>query len=136
MNNTNNFYEADSFPAMEQVELAEDIIFETPTDIEGKFYMKLMTPSANTDKIIERNENGIEKANYILLTIPAYLVLSFMMPYAKMMPHSYGAHYTLVYTRDQFTIPKGTKFLVSFVGGVLRLERLSIVGIYFEDEDE
>lgn len=134
MNNTNNFYEADSFPAMEQVELAEDIIFETPTDIEGKFYMKLMTPSANTDKIIERNENGIEKANYILLTIPAYLVLSFMMPYAKMMPHSYG--YTLVYTRDQFTIPKGTKFLVSFVGGVLRLERLSIVGIYFEDEDE
>ena len=136
MNNTNNFYEADSFPATEQVELAEDIVFESPKDIEGKFYMKLMTPSANTDKIIERNENGIEKANYILLTIPAYLVLSFMLPYAKISPYPYGDNYTLVYNKDQFTIPKGTKFLVSFVGGVLRLERLSIVGIYFEDEDE
>lgn len=136
MNNSNNFYEQKTFPAIEQVELAEDLNFTVPVDIEGKFYMKIMTPSVSTDEIYERKENGLERANYIILKIPSYILFSFMTPYAKFAPNSLGGGNVLVYSTDKFTIPKGTKFLVEFVGGILRLEHLAIVGIYYEDEDE
>ena len=134
-NSNNNFYEKQEFPAVEQVELAEDLTFTVPKDIEGKFYMKLMTPTLDTDELVERNDNGFERTNYIILTIPSYILLSFMTNYSSLVPHTYGG-YTLVFNKDSFTVPKGTKFLVEFVGGILRLERLSIVGIYYEDEDE
>ena len=38
--------------------------------------------------------------------------------------------YVFVFSSNKFTIPKGTEFLVEFVGGDLKMSKICIVGIY------
>lgn len=131
-NTSENFYEQSSFPAIEKVTLAEDLTFKNLSDIEGKFFMDLMTPTMDTDYVIERDYGKYQKTNYINLTIPAYLLLSFMKGEITMS----GSGPVITFPTSYFTIPKGTEFTAAFIGGIPMIERLSILGVYFNDEEE
>lgn len=133
-----NFYEQKTFPCIEKVELAEDVTFSSIHDINAKFYMKLMTPNIDTTKIIEKTSGEYQQTNYIILPIPGYLLLSFMKPSLGRVVtneeddknESENDKYVFVFSSNKFTIPKGTEFLVEFVGGDLKMTKICIVGIY------
>lgn len=131
--NNENFYEASSFPCIEKVELAEDIQFNTISNITAKFYFKLMSPTQDTSELIERKMDGYEKTNYIYLTIPAYLLLSFVGPLPIIYDPALNTQ-VLCSSKKSYTIKKGTQFLVEFVGGHAELEYINIVGVAFEEE--
>ena len=133
--NNENFYESGSFPYIEKVELAEDIVFDIISNITAKFYFKLMSPTQDTTELIDKKENGYTKTNYIYLTIPAYILLTFVDP----MPIIYNADNNinlLSFTKKQYTIKKGTQFLVEFVGGYGLLDYLNIIGVSLSDEED
>ena len=75
-----NPYEQHIYNTMERIILAEDVKFSEVKDIEGKFYVKVMTPTVDTTDLSTRNVKGYSSKNYITLKIPAYLLWSFMFP--------------------------------------------------------
>lgn len=132
-----NIYESDPYnsTSLEQVILAEEIEFTAIKDLKGKFFMKSMTPSIDTTEIIERNEDGYQKTNYIVLNIPAYLLLSFMDGKVKQVAPS--GEYCLTFDKDKFVIPKGTAFVAEFLSGFNSINHLSIIGrSYHENKEE
>ena len=70
-------YESEAF-GIEQAILAEDVTFTTVKDIEGKFFIKVLTPMLESQNATTKNSNGIISSNYITLTIPSYILYKFM----------------------------------------------------------
>lgn len=132
---SDNFYEQETFPSIELIELAEDVSFSSIHDINAKFFMKLMTPNIDTSKIIENKNGKYQESNYIILPIPGYMLLSFMKPsLGKVVTtdetQAQNDKYVFVFDSNTYTIPKGTKFLVELIGGDLTISKICIVGIY------
>lgn len=143
-----SFYEQSSFNSIEKVILAEDIKFTEVKDITAKFYVPVMTPTENMNKARNRTTDSYSMSNYINLKIPAYLLLSFMSPkietiehdpkicssecgFAKEQKHkgTKGNKYFLTFEKNSFTIPKGTTFLIAFLGGYLAIDKTYIIGL-------
>lgn len=140
-----NFYEKQSLSGLERVILAEEIIlpelpeepltlayleefgeyklaFNEYTDMQGKFFMNIMTPLVEKGEVAEKfassprtighrgkelNTMDYVSANYITLTIPKYILLNFKK-----------------------SVPKGTEFLVASIDGSLEVDDIKIIGIY------
>lgn len=145
MSNTTNFFEKQAFSGLERVILAEDILlpelpdkpltlayleefgeyklaFNEYHDMQGKFFMNIMTPMVEKGEIEEKfsssprtiGHRGNElstmdyvSTNFIILTIPKYILLNF---------------------REM--VPKGTEFLIASIDGSLEVEDIKIIGIY------
>lgn len=128
----NNYYENQSIPRSERVVLAEDLKLPgSPISlassaypkIKGKFFMPLMTPlmeqeeTNNQEKSSPSNKGQISSSklqtdsysssNYFELSIPVYLLLGF-----------------------ENTIPKGTEFIITSIGGSISIEDMRIIGLY------
>lgn len=96
------------------------------SDIDGKFFFDIYTPMVDKEKVYSKSlpapstkgfngnlhPSSYIDTNYIVLTIPKYIVLNF---------------------KDK--IPKGTKFLLASVGASTDFEYLRIVGIYSINEE-
>lgn len=139
-----NYYDKQQLASVERVKLATDIIlpkvttepltlkylelgneYKTPfteyTDMEGKFYITIMTPLVDKSQANKKSQvapsvrghkgnlgtNNYSSSNYITLTIPKYILLNF---------------------KDK--VPKGTEFIVASVGNTVDLDDLRIIGIY------
>lgn len=92
-------------------------------NIKGKFSIPILNPLSDTDSVSESNAgteskrnivnsscnievSAYKESNYLTLTIPRYIALNFL---------------------DK--IPKGTKFLVGFIGGSSEADDIKIVGV-------
>lgn len=110
--------------------------------IMGKFIMSIMTPTMDKEEIVEKNE----LSNFVELEIPFFLVMYFMKPAIRffylsnhMLNDSSGDIVPLLSfekTEEPYIIPKGTKFLAQFKGGILSYENLRIVGLYDYNVDK
>ena len=126
------FYSNGYVTSIEQAILAEDLYFNSVQNVEGKFFIKVLTPMVDSSKLESRNKGGITSANYITLTIPAYLLLHFMniepitVTEGKQTKHVLGYNYS---NNSQFKIPQGTIFFVEFLGGLVDADKGYIVGI-------
>lgn len=144
----NNFYEAKSFPTIEQAKLAEPLTFEEIKDIDGKFFLKVMAPEEDTSSPRTRVVDGYSQSNFVTLKIPAYMLLSFTeskyqsiestikhspelaCPDAEVQKHkSTDYEYYMAAPSNSFTIPKDTTFIVAFVGGDARMDKAVIIGV-------
>ena len=45
-----NYYEQETIGTIEKAELAEDVVAEGFTEVKGKFFIKVMTPSVDTSE--------------------------------------------------------------------------------------
>lgn len=141
--------------SIEQATLAEDLKFSELKPVEGKFYLKVLTPMVNSKEVSVRSKANITSANYITLPIPTYLLFQFMNIEVKTikiptkMDPEYGnptkfEEYNVLCcasgtvaentkstanTQGIYTIPKGTIFLVEFLGGHADTDKIFIVGI-------
>jgi hypothetical protein len=137
----NNPYEQHIFGTLERAILAEDVIFTKIKNVEGKFYVKVMTPTVDTTTVTLRSVKGITAKNYLPLIIPAYLLYSFMKPTIETVTFTQGTGTSakqvkkILYTLKQttFTIPKGTKFLVEILGGDVEADMFHIVGLELDE---
>lgn len=125
-----NYYDEQQFNTVEKVTLAEDIIlpnvdqspFTVYKDIEAKFFINIMTPLLSKTELNNKVKSSpsnkgnkgedlrissYQSSNYIILTIPKYIVLNFTD-----------------------IIPKGTEFLVASIGGDIDINKMRIIGIY------
>lgn len=140
-----NYFENQSIPYAERAVLAEDI--ELPDtnnnnvslsylesnpeyksqnteykDIEGKFYIYIMTPIIDKDEAKEQTKkspstkghtgdelttSSYTSSNYVTLKIPKYILLNF-----------------------SGKIPKGTEFIIVSIGGSMDLSNIRIIGVY------
>ena len=145
MSNTTNFFEKQLLSGLERVVLAEDILlpelpeeplslkylekfgeyklaFNEYKDMQGKFFMNIMTPMVQKGEIEEKfsssprtvghKGNGLStmdyiSTNFITLTIPKYILLNFTG-----------------------MVPKGTEFLIASIDGSLEVEDIKIIGVY------
>lgn len=139
-----NFYDDQSIPSIERVKLAEDIklpvlpkyeltednlklgpydlIHQLYTDMEGKFYIPIMTPLLKNDGVSQIKKSkapstvghkgnlktsSYDSSNIVKLVIPKYILLNFIGK-----------------------VPKGTEFIAASVGGSVSLDDMRIIGIY------
>jgi hypothetical protein len=94
-------------------------------DMIGNFYIPILFPlvengesteleykAPSTKNVVNKSiaSSGYVERNFISLMIPKYIVMNFTG-----------------------TIPKGTKFLVAFIGGSSSVDNMSIVGLYGHD---
>lgn len=114
--------------------------YQVCTNVIGYFRIFMITPlvengdptklKCNTPKVqqINRGINGksYTEQNYIPLMIPKFLALNFYKYPDYTNFTNDGIYYTGEY---QQVIPKGTKFLCSFVGGSIDMNNISIIGI-------
>ena len=64
--------------SIEQATLAEDLKFSELKPLDGKFYLKVLTPLVKSDEISVKQKLKLTSANYVTLTIPTYLLIQFM----------------------------------------------------------
>lgn len=98
-----------------------DFPFDVYTDMIGNFYIPMLFPLVENGESTELEYDapsaqilnntvqgsGYVERNFISLMIPKYIVMQF---------------------KDK--IPKGTKFLVGFIGGNTDINNISIIGLY------
>lgn len=136
-----NYYEQETIGTIEKAELAEDVVAEGFTEVKGKFFIKVMTPSVDTSEPSKSVENGIESSNYVELLIPPYMLLAFANVQFDTIDHTpndgeydhkaaSGNGVFLTAGSKEIRIPKGTVFLAEFLGGNLEIGAACIVGIY------
>ena len=124
-NNFSSYYEQDSQTSIEKAILAESINFNTIDNIQGKFFLPVMTPSLDITQAAKTQTNGrLNTANYIYLNIPGYILLQFMKPTLS--------EEGFLKCQSGF-IPKNTVFLVEFLGGRFSIDKTCIVGILTKD---
>ena len=137
-NNTANYYEQDFQTSIEKAILAEDLYFTTIDNIQGKFYLPVMMPTSNIDKPVIKSNAPQKTSNYIKLNIPGYILLQFMIGSITSLQVDKtnlsisgrnGSKMTLMIGDTEFKIPKGTVFLVGFLGGEFTIEKTCIVGL-------
>lgn len=127
-NNYANYYESDYQTSIEKAILAEDVVFSTIDNVQGKFYLPVMMPNSDTSKPTVKSNAARTTSNYITLNIPAYLLLPYMMTNITEYRTKPKTYMFTMYS-NSFTIPKGTVFLVSYLGGEFTIEKTCIVGI-------
>lgn len=144
-----NYYENDSIQTIEKAILAEKLVFTGLAPVEAKFFIPSTTPSLETSGNAKVSTSGkYTQANYIELVIPTQILLMFTNPKlieiedikhnpskcgvdcSELKHTSTSCKYVLGFTSNKFTIPKGTEFLVEFLGGDMKIENMVIVGVY------
>lgn len=158
-----NYYNSDYFPSVERAVLMEDILFKQYADLVGKFRIPVMTPQAEKSEAkstlkpqpssrdrrgtgSSMSTNTYTNTNFVNLTIPAYIAISFAHPkietinFTEETPgctcdgksgHLVKTLFTLSPDKNGwFKIPKGTQFLITFLGGELKYDMLRIIGVY------
>ena len=137
-NNTANYYEQDFQTSIEKAILAEDLYFTTIDNIQGKFYLPVMMPTSDISKPVMKSNAPQKTSNYIKLNIPGYILLQFMIGSITSLQvdktklsvsGKNGSKMTLMFGTNKFKIPKGTVFLVGFLGGEFTIEKTCIVGL-------
>ena len=137
-NNTANYYEQDFQTSIEKAILAEDLYFTTIDNIQGKFYLPVMMPTSDIDKPVIKSNAPQKTSNYITLNIPGYMLFQFMIGSitslqvdgtTSSVSGKNGSKLALMFGTDKFKIPKGTVFLVGFLGGEFTIEKTCIVGL-------
>lgn len=135
-NNTVNYYEQDFQTSIEKAILAEDLYFNSIDNIQGKFYLPVMMPTSDITNPITRTNSSITTSNFIKLNIPGYMLLQFMMGSITSLKvenlqvtGNNGNKMVLTFGTTNFKIPKGTVFLVSFLGGEFTIEKTCIIGL-------
>ena len=139
--NIENFYEQQTYQTIEKAILAESITASGFKDVKGKFFLKVMTPSVKTDSVNSKIENGVSSSNFVELTIPGYLLLSFANPKIEQIIHqpndgeydhkgSSGNTCALTFSSSGFTVPKDSEFLVEFMGGNLEIDSACVIAVY------
>lgn len=136
------YYSQSNVNTIEKVILAEDITFSSFNSVYGKFFIPSSTPSLDMENAVERKTSKYTSSNYIELPIPTHFLMMFMNPqiipveninhYEEPMEHLIdgGINYILGFKENEFTIPKGSEFLIECLGGEMELDNMSIVGIY------
>jgi len=64
--------------SIEQATLAEDLKFSELKPLDGKFYLKVLTPLVKSNEVSVQQKARLTSTNYITLTIPTYLLFQFM----------------------------------------------------------
>lgn len=148
--NEMNYYEqaSDNIQTIEKAILAENLTFSNLEAVEGKFFIPSTTPGVDTENIVNKKTTKYTQSNYVELTIPPHILLMFMKPRLvsiKDLKHSpkkcgdesielnhtlTGINYILGFSSNKFTIPKGTEFLIEFLGGHMEIDHISIVGVF------
>lgn len=137
-NNTANYYEQDFQTSIEKAILAEDLYFTTIDNIQGKFYLPVMMPTSDIDKPVIKSNAPQKTSNYITLNIPGYMLFQFMIGSitslqvdgtTSSVSGKNGSKMALMFGTNKFKIPKGTVFLVGFLGGEFTIEKTCIVGL-------
>jgi len=75
-------YESTAY-SIEQATLAEDLKFSELKPLDGKFYLKVLTPLVKSNEVSVQQKARLTSTNYITLTIPTYLLFQFMNVEAK-----------------------------------------------------
>lgn len=136
-----NYYEQETYPTIERAILAETVTSEGFKDVKGKFFLKVMTPGVQTQTVDTKIENGVQSSNFVELTIPAYLLLSFANPRIEPMGHTpndgeydhkaeSGNSCVLTLSASNITIPKDSIFLVEFLGGNMEISSAAVIAVY------
>lgn len=144
-----SYYEnsSDDLKSTEKAIVAEDIEFDSLQPLVGKFFIPAITPSMDTEEIEETTNAKFSQSNYVELTIPPYFLLMFMNPVlvpisairhspstcgdmCTSQAHRSSYNYYLGFKTNKFKIPKGTEFLIEFLGGYVELDKIAIIGIY------
>lgn len=131
-----NWYDNPTVSA-ERAVLAQKVIFTVPKDIQAEFLVPILTPT-NQDSLVGASNNVETRApstrsqkinqldaqdyissNSVVLTIPKYIVKEFFDEFAV-----------------QSTIPKGTEFIITCIGGKTKAMEMRIVGYYQLGEEE
>lgn len=152
--NEMQYYEQDDVQTIEKAVLAEDLEFSKLSAIEGKFFVPSTIPSIETEEMSTKKTAKYTESNYIELVIPPHLLLMFMNPQIvpvkdlvdklKHDPRKCGPDcetldheilgnkikYLLGFEQNTWIIPKGTEFLIEFLGGHMEIDHMAIVGIY------
>lgn len=137
-NNIANYYEQDFQTSIEKAILAEDLYFTTIDNIQGKFYLPVMMPTSDIDKPVIKSNAPQKTSNYITLNIPGYMLFQFMIGSitslqvdgtTSSVSGKNGSKMALMFGTNKFKIPKGTVFLVGFLGGEFTIEKTCIVGL-------
>ena len=137
-NNTANYYEQDFQTSIEKAILAEDLYFTTIDNIQGKFYLPVMMPTSDIDKPVIKSNAPQKTSNYITLNIPGYMLFQIMIGSitslqvdgtTSSVSGKNGSKMALMFGNNKFKIPKGTVFLVGFLGGEFTIEKTCIVGL-------
>lgn len=146
----NNFYEDLSSIGMQQAILAEEVVLiggnsdiDYLKGVDGKFFIPILMPEGSTDKIQTQSFNGVEQSNYLVLTIPPHLLLPFLNISLKRSSSEddEGSSNTIVPTitipsSGKLSIPAGTKFLIQFIDNDISSNKIMIVGIYKDKEEQ
>lgn len=72
-----SIYESTAY-SIEQATLAEDLKFSELKPLDGKFYLKVLTPLVKSNEVYIKQISKLTSVNYITLTIPTYLLFQFM----------------------------------------------------------
>lgn len=149
--NEMNYYEqaSDNIQTIEKAVLAENLTFYNLEALMGKFFIPSTTPSIDTENVMNKKTRKYTQSNYVDLVIPPHILLMFMKP--KIVPvkdiihnptecggenctemrHTItGINYILGFDSDKFTIPKGTEFLIEFLGGHMEIDHIAILGVF------
>lgn len=152
--NEMNYYEQDDVQTIEKAVLAETLEFSKLEAVEGKFFIPSTTPSIETKEMSAKQIGKYTESNYMELIIPPHLLLMFMKPqivpveeFVKQIEHDpekcgescnklshkivdNEIKFILGFESNEFSIPKGTEFLIEFLGGHMEIDHIAIVGIY------
>lgn len=134
-----SYYEQDNHCGIEKAILAEEVKFSTIDNVQGKFFLPIMTPTNDITSNAKTSTNGARNtSNYITLNIPGYMLFQFMIPTisglitektGEVVKGKNGSKLTLLFNSQEFKIPKGTVFLVEFLGGDFTINKTCIVGL-------
>ena len=121
-----NVYDSSAY-SVEQAILAEDVRFTSVKNINGKFFIKILTPMVNSNKAAVQSRAGLKSSNYITLSIPSYLLFQFMNIGFTTIDEKKVLKYSM--PDGGFVIPKGTIFFIEFLGGQAEADKAYIIGI-------
>jgi hypothetical protein len=139
------YYETTYQTSIEKAILAEDIEFSSISNVKGKFFLPVMTPELDLTEAKVQMNGTRETSNFIYLNIPAYLLFQFMIPSIESVSGNLSIkntnlevvdeinNLTLTFKSNKFTIPKGTTFLVEFLGGNFTIDKTCIIGLLTTD---
>ena len=97
-----------------------------------------MMPTSDIDNPVTKSNAPLKTSNYITLNIPGYMLFQFMIGSitslqvdgtTSSVSGKNGSKMALMFGTNKFKIPKGTVFLVGFLGGEFTIEKTCIVGL-------
>lgn len=152
--NEMNYYEQEDVQTIEKAVLAEALKFNRLEAVEGKFFIPSTTPSIDTEEMSSKKTSKYTESNFVELVIPPHLLLMFMKPQIVSLedivkqlnhdPNTCGNDCNelkhkmignkikciLGFEQDTWVVPKGTEFLIEFLGGHMEIDHIALIGIY------